>query len=136
MGLNACLLCFPKGLYSNVYCPFSLITKINTAQGLNDREMLRYTIYKITHAALAKCQTGNFCFNVEAVPLARVLCTLCHKGGTSISRVFKMQFVTMCPFTIPKIVEEATGAAFFINMGFTTADVTKVNMSTVSFNFE
>lgn len=31
-----------------------------------------------------------------------------------------MQFVGLCPFSIPKIVEEATGDAFYINMGFIT----------------
>lgn len=50
----------------------------------------------------------------------RVICNLCVAGGSLISAIFKMQFVSLCPFTIPKIVEEASGDSFFINMGFIT----------------
>jgi hypothetical protein len=97
----------------------SLITKINEASSLNDRELLRYTIYKITTAAMGVCQTEHFSLK-DGLPLVRVVCNLCHLGGASISAIFKMQFVSLCPLSIPNISEKATGDAFSINMGFLT----------------
>ena len=98
----------------------SLITKINAANSLNDKEMLRYTIYKITQGAMNYCQTEHFTLKGSASPLVRVICNLCVAGGSSISAIFKMQFFSLCPITIPKIQESAVGNAFFVNMGFNT----------------
>ena len=94
-----------------------LIAKINAAKELQDKDFLRYSILKITQSALSYCQSDQFSVS-SALPIARVICGLCEAGGTAISAIFKMQFYHQCPFTIPKLIETATGDAFYRSMGY------------------
>jgi len=67
-------------------------------------EMLEYTLFKVAHVAVKQSATPFFLAAKHAVPLARVVCSLC-KSNPMICDLVVAQFYINCPLALPNVLD-------------------------------